>query len=128
MIVSVHASRPCPAASTAGTQTHNQNVREVLWKLSGLFKKKKKETHTRAHTQRRQSAAGDVVTQETIAELGSDIAYVEYLWHVREVELVLLLVVLLQLGSVVVLTLFCNVRTHMSLLFSLRTHAHTLSG
>lgn len=47
------------------------------------------------------------------------VTHIENDWHVIEIELVLLLVVLLQLGGVVVLALLCYVCSHMSLLFGL---------
>lgn len=46
-------------------------------------------------------------------------AYIEDERHVAEVELVLLLVELLQLGGVVVLALLCHVRSHVGLLLGL---------
>lgn len=51
--------------------------------------------------------------------------YIENLWHITEVELVLLLVELLELRRVVVLTLLRDVCPHVSLLFSLEPHART---
>lgn len=47
--------------------------------------------------------------------------YIENKRHVTKIELALLLVKLLQLRSVVVLALLRHVRSHVSLLFGLRT-------
>lgn len=50
------------------------------------------------------------------------LTYIENEWHIVKVELVLFFVVLLQLRGVVVLTLLCYMRSHMSLLFGLQPH------
>lgn len=51
--------------------------------------------------------------------LGQHFAYIENERHVAEIELVLLLVELLQLGGVVVLALLRHVRSHVGLLLGL---------